>query len=180
VLRYAIRLGVIAIILSTAAVFVIAAGYAQEQAFAVKGVVVDPSGAVISQAEVMFKGKSGTIVAHTGKDGSVSVDLAAGQYVVTVSAWGFASAKLVDFSVSGPTADAFRVSLKIDQRQGDFGSGSDNGHSGILAVPTLPSALPDLVKDEPARTSLPAVQPAITKRRSVRCLYLWRCSAGQQ
>jgi Carboxypeptidase regulatory-like domain len=104
-----------AIILSTAAGFVIAASYAQEQAFAVKGVVVDPSGAVISQAEVVFKGKSGTIVAHTGMDGSVTVSLEAGQYVVTISAFGFATTKLADFSVSGPAADTLRVSLKIDQ-----------------------------------------------------------------
>lgn len=179
-LRYAIRLRVLAIILSTSAGFVIAASQAQEHSFAVKGVVVDPSGAVLPQAEVVFKYESGAIVAHTGADGSVRVNLPAGQYVVTVSAPGFITAILADFSVPGPAVDTFRVSLKVDQRQVDFGSGSDLGHSGILAVPTIPSALPDIVKvkEEPARTSSPALHPATTKIRSMRCLYLWKCLAS--
>jgi Carboxypeptidase regulatory-like domain len=165
-----------AIVLSTSACFVIAAGYAQEHLFAVKGVVVDPSGAVIPQAAVVFKGELGTIVAHTGMDGSVSANLEAGKYLVTINAFGFATTKLVDFSVPGPTADVFRVSLKVDQSQMNYGS--DFGHS-IVAVPTVPSELPNIIKDEPTRTSLPVVQPATTKRRSMRCLYLWRCSASQ-
>ena len=176
-LCYAIRLSVTVVLLSTAGGFVIAAGHAQESLFAVKGLVVDPSGAVIAQAEVVFKGESGTIVAHTDANGSANVNLGAGKYVVTVSAFGFATAKLVDFSVPGPTADTFHVSLKIDQRQGDFGSGSPNVVP--IAVPTVPSELPNVIKDEPSPTSLPVARPATTKRRSMRCLYLWRCSASQ-
>jgi uncharacterized membrane protein len=150
---------------------------AAEQLFAVKGVVVDPSGAVIPQAEVVFKGESDRIAAHTGMDGAVNVNLEAGKYVVTISAFGFATTKLVDVFVPGPTADVFRVSLKVDQSQINYGS--DLGHSGIAHVPTVPSEMPDvIIKDEPTPTSLPVVQPA-TKRRSMRCLYLWRCSAPQ-
>ena len=50
------------IVLSTSGGFVIAAGNAQEHLFAVKGVVVDPSGAVIPQAEVVFKGSQGGLL----------------------------------------------------------------------------------------------------------------------
>ena len=178
-LRYAIRLGVTIIILGTSAGFVIAAGYAQEHLFAVKGVVVDQSGADIPQAEVVFKGKSGTVVAHTDMNGSVNVKLEADDYAVTVNAVGFATAKLVDFSVPVPSAEAFRVILKIDQSRINYGS--DFGQSGrdYNTVPTVPAQLPNIIQDEPTRTSSLVVQSATTKRRSMRCLYLWRCSAPQ-
>jgi hypothetical protein len=175
-LRYAIRPSVIVIFFTTFTVF-IAAGYAQEHLFGVKGFVVDELGAVISTAEVTFKGESGTILGHTGMDGSVYVNLGAGKYVVTISVPGFATAKLVDFSVSGPNADAFRVSLTADPIS--WGSGSPNV-GPLVEAPTVPSELPDVIVDEAARTSSLAAQPATTKRRSMRCLYLWKCSASQQ
>jgi len=156
---------------------VVALQSAVEQLFTVKGVVVDPSGAVIPQAEVVFKGESDRIAANTGMDGSVNLNLEAGKYVVTISAVGFATTKLVDFFVPAPTADVFRVSLKIDQSQTFYGS--DLGHSGIAHVPTIPSELPNIIQDEPTRPSSPVAQPATTKHRSMRCLYLWRCSASQ-
>jgi hypothetical protein len=46
-------------------------------------------------------------------------------------------------------------------------------------VPAESSELPNAIEDEPAHTSTPVVQAQITKRRSLRCLYLWRCSAAQ-
>ena len=172
-LRYAIHLSVMVIVLSTSAGFVHVAAYPQEHVFAVKGVVVDASGAVIQQAEVVFKGESDTIVTHTGMDGSVNVNLEAGRYVVTVSAFGFATAKLVDFPVSGPNADAFRVILRL--RPGTMQPSMDaNPH---ISSSPVPSELPNILQDEPTRTSLPVAQPATTKRRSMRCLYLWKCSA---
>ena len=160
------------IVLSTSAGFVLAA-YPQEHVLAVKGVVDDPSGAVIQQAEVVFKGESDTIVTHTGMDGSLNVNLKAGKYVVTVSAFGFATATLVDFPVSGSNADAFRVILR--PRPGTMQPSMDaNPH---ISVSPFPSELPNIIQDEPTRSSLPVAQPATTKRRSMRCLYLWRCSA---
>jgi hypothetical protein len=170
-LRYAIRLSVVVIFFPTFTAF-IAAGYAQEKhLFGVKGFVVDELGAVIPTAEVTFKGKSGTILAHTVMDGSVSANLETGKYVVTIRATGFAGAELVDFSVSGPNADAFRVSLKVDP--------IPLGIDLLPEVPTVPSNLPDIIiQDEPART-FPVAQPATTKHRSMRCLHLWRCSASQ-
>jgi hypothetical protein len=166
---------IIVLSLSAFAGFVIATGYAQEHLFAIKGVVVDESGARIPQAEVVFKGESGTPISHADMGGSVNVNLGAGRYLVTVSAIGFATAKLVDFSVQGPSAEAFRVVLEVDQIS--FGSGSDPDPHNF--VPTVPSELPNIIKDEPNRTSLPVAQPATRKRRSMRCLYLWRCSASQ-
>ena len=153
--------------------FVTAATDPPKVLFAVKGVVVDQSGAVISTAEVVFKEESGTIVAHTAMDGSVNVSLKAGSYVVTVSAAGFAPTNLVDFSVPGPTAEAFRVTLKIDQSQINYGS---NFGRSSADVPTIASELPNVVPgipiDQPAR-------PAAAKHRSMRCLYLRKCSASQ-
>lgn len=171
-LPYAIRRSVMVIVLSASAGFVVAAGYAQEYPLAIKGVVVDESGARIPQAEIVFKGESGTIISHTDMGGSVNVDLGTGKYLVTICAFGFATAKLVDFSVPRPTADAFHVILKIDPRP----SGSPFPD---IAVPTAPSELPNAIQDEPAGTSSPVAQHATTKRRSMRCLYLWRCSVPQ-
>jgi len=157
-------------LLSVSVGFVIPAASVQEDLFAVKGTVVDLSGVVIQQAEVVFKGDSGKIVAHTVTVGSVNVQLPAGKYVVTISASGFVTAKLVDFSVPPQTAGAFHVILKVGPT--DFGSGSPNVIP--LVVPTVPSELPD-INEEQTRTSLPVVQPAAPKRRSMRCLYRWRC-----
>ena len=168
----AIRLTVMAVIL------VMSVGsHAQEHLFAVKGVVCDPSGAVIQQAEVVFKGESDRIVAPTAMDGSVKLNLKAGKYVVTITAVGFATAKLVDFVVPSPIADPFRVSLKIDQSQTAYGS--DLGHSRISYLQTVPSELPNTIQEERTRPSPPVVQLATPKHRSMRCLYLWRCSPSQ-
>jgi hypothetical protein len=146
---------------------------AAEPLFAVKGVVVDQLGAVIPQAEVVFKGESGTIVAHTGMDGTVNVTLESGKFLVTISAVGFATTKLADIYVPGSTADAVRVVLKPSP-QVTCGPCVEDP-----LVMTETSELPNVIKDESTDTSLPVAQPAASKRRSVRCLYLWRCSATQ-
>jgi hypothetical protein len=175
VLRYSTRLGAMAIVLGTFAVFLVATGYAQDRLFAAKGVVVDQAGAVITHAQLAFKGESGIIVSPTGMDGFVNVNLKAGKYVVTVSASGFATTQLVDFWVPGSTADAFRVVLNVDP---DASLRSDRYHDDI-EVPTLPSELRNILPDDPTPTSLPVVRPATIKHRSTRCLYLWRCSASK-
>ena len=146
---------------------------AAEPLFAVKGAVVDPSGAVIPQAEVAFKGESRTIVAHTGMDGTVNVNLEAGKFLVTITALGFATTKLADISVPRPTAEAFRVVLKPSPVI------TCGPCVGAPLVPTETSELPNVVNNESTDTSLPVAQPAATQRRSMRCLYLWRCSAPQ-
>jgi hypothetical protein len=166
------------IALGMCAGFVIATGYAQERRYAIKGVVVDHAGAVIPEAEVEFKRESSTVVSHTGVDGIVNVDLGAGKYVVTVRMRGFATAKVVDFSVPGSAADTFRVILEVDPTP----SGSPFPAGVPLpdtAVPTVSDdEFPDVIKYEPVPNFSPAAGPAVSRRRSVRCLYLWRCSSS--
>lgn len=174
-LRHMIRLSVLIVALSSFAGIATTAGCAQEQRFAVKGVVVDQSGAVISQAEVMFKGESGTVISHTGMDGSVDVNLEPGKYLVTISAHAFVTTRLVDFLVPRPTADAFRVSLRIEP---DPLERNDQYHEG-LGVPTVVSDLPNVIKNEPPPDSSAVSRSVPAKRRSTRCLYLWRCSRSQ-
>jgi len=77
----------------------------------VRGVVTDAMGAVIQRSEVVFKGDSGTIVSHTGEDGSVTVHLPTGIYTVTITSPNFLSAKLANFRVSAPTPASFRIAL---------------------------------------------------------------------
>jgi len=150
-------------------------GHPQEKKFAVKGVIVDQQGAPL-RAEVVFNGAPATNVGHTDESGSVNLNLEAGKYVVTVSAVGFLTTKLIDFSVPGPTANDFRVVLKFDPVNGTLRRDRYSTHD---EVPTVSSEPPNIIKDEPIQSSLPVTQPATRKRRSARCLYLWRCSASQ-
>ena len=150
-------------------------GHSQGKKFAVKGVIIDQQGAPVS-ASVVLNGDSATIAGHTDESGSINLNLEAGKYVVTVSAVGFFTTKLVDFSVSGPTAHDFRIVLKIDLVNGMRRADRYSTHD---EVPTVPSEPPNIIKDEPIQSSLPVTQPATRKRHSARCLYLWRCSASQ-
>lgn len=100
---------VVAISLGMSLSLAIRRGYAQEPMCEVKGTVVDESGAVIPQAEVVFKGESGTTASHTGVDGAVNVTLRTGRYAVWISRAGFIPAKLVDFNVAGSSPSVFRI-----------------------------------------------------------------------
>jgi len=165
-IRYAINLSVRVIVLSAFVGIAIAAGYAQGHPSASRGLVVDQAGAAVEDAEVVFKGGLGAILTHTGRDGSVNVNLEAGNYVVTVSQSGVSTTKLVDVSIENEAANPFRVVLRVDQRP--FGSGSDPCPCSF--VPIYLSELPDIIRDEPSLASLPVVQPATANRRSMRCL----------
>src|SRR5215813_1226352 len=116
-LRHVIRFCMMVVVLGASAGLIKADTNPQEQLFAIKGYVVDRSGAIIPQAEVVFKGESGTILAHVDKNGIVNVNLAAGKYDVTIRAYAFATKKLTGFSVPRPTDDTFQVTLEIDQSQ---------------------------------------------------------------
>lgn len=106
-------------------------------------------------AEVMFKGNSGTIIAHTDANGSLHVNLPAGNYVVTGRAFGFLTAKLIDFSVPGPTAHDFRIALKIDPKT----AGVRRDRYVPPEVYMAPGNLRNVVKEESTQSSLPATQP---------------------
>jgi hypothetical protein len=132
----------------------------------VKGVVADETGAVIPRSEVVFKGELGTVVSHTGLDGSAIVELRTGKYAVTVAKRGFVTAKVVDLQISAPTPTAFRVVLQLDQTPTDGGI--------FEGVPTTTSELPNVISSEPSR--VPAARPPTPKSRSLRSLYLWKCA----
>jgi hypothetical protein len=76
-------------------------------------------GAVIPNAEVAFKGESGTTVLHTGPNGVVTQALRAGKYTVLASQIGFVTTVVRDFKVAGTTPPACRISLKVGDRPTD-------------------------------------------------------------
>jgi hypothetical protein len=107
----------------------------------VKVIVSDATGAVIPLSKVLFKGELGTIVAHTTMDGSVKVKLRNGKYTVTVFQVGFVTSKPVDFQINAPTPFTFRTVLQVAGTPTDGGGGDGT----MLAVPTIPSDLPNIV-----------------------------------
>jgi hypothetical protein len=109
----------------------------------VKGVVADATGAVIPQSQVEFKGESGTIVAQTGMDGVVAVQLRTGKYAVTIARTGFKTEKLVDFQVEAPTPAVFRIVLQVAS------TSTDGGESP--GVPTTTSDLPSTITLDSSR-----------------------------
>jgi len=122
----------------------------------IKGIVADQTGAVIPQSEVVFKGELGTIVSHTGMDGSVTVQLRTGTYLVTITRSGFVTAKLVDFQINAPTPAAFRVNLQLDHSPSD---------GGIFdGVPTTTAELPSVIRSEPiGYSTCPDLEHAVVR-----------------
>ena len=137
----------------------------------IRGIVADESGAVIPQSVVRFEGKLGTTAYLTGMDGSITAERPTGKYAVTITHAGFVTAKLLDFQVNAPTPAEFRVVLRVDHTPIVDSLPSDGGISD--RVPTTTSDRPDAII-EPSRA--PTAQPATKKSRSMRCLYLWKCS----
>jgi hypothetical protein len=144
----------------------------------IKVTVVDQTGAVIADGEVVFKSDSKTIISHTGKDGSVTVTLPSGQYAVTASHYGFLKTNVPDFQVVGPAAGALKVVLMVGPNSEICGFGCGCGPCAALETPTITSDLPNVIEDEPS--PVPPVQPATKTRksRSLQCLYLWKCSSS--
>lgn len=167
------RFRVIAVILSLLASLVTPVANAQEHLEPVEGVVVDETGAATPHVKLVFQAGSDTFVAYAGTSGVVRVMLAAGRYEVTISQFGFATTRLDDFLVLRPNVDTFRVVLKI------AATDIDPLVPTAVRVPTVVSELPNVIADETPCASLPMTQAIPTKRRSMRCLYLWRCSTTQ-
>lgn len=140
----------------------------------IKVTVVDQTGAVIAGSEVVFKGDSKTIVSHTDIDGAAAGTLPSGQYAVTVSARGFVKNCVPDFRVVAPVPSELRIVLKGDPANITCGP---CGGADAPETPTITSDLPNVIEDEPGAVP---VQPAskTRKSRSLRCLYLWKCSAS--
>lgn len=139
----------------------------------IKVTVVDQTGAVIADSEVVFKGDSKTIVSHAGIDGAVRVALPSGQYAVAASHFGFLTNDLPDFQAVAPVPSELKIVLKVGS------SFACNPCPGlVLAVPTVTSDLPNVIEDEPIHVT--PVQPVTKTRksRSLHCLYLWKCSTS--
>lgn len=173
-------------LLSAAAValfaFAVAAGEAQvaPPLSEVRVTVVDVAGAVITGTEVTFKGESKTVVSRTGNDGSVTLTLPRGRYAVSASHLGFLKNDALSQSVTAGSNE-LRIVLQV----------RDCGNNSCICMFDCAGPLPELepttsdlpnviTSDEPSPVppTLPATAPAINKTRSLRCLYLWKCSAS--
>jgi hypothetical protein len=84
---------------------------AQNSAADVEGIVTDGAGAAIPNAKVVFENGSETMTTQSGTDGLVHLTLASGHYVVTVSASGFKTVRIVDFLVQTQSPATLKVAL---------------------------------------------------------------------
>jgi hypothetical protein len=166
----AMHLTVARVAVSAFVVLLIAVSQAQvtEPSSEVRGIVFDESGAVIPGCEVMFRSDLNTIVSHTGTEGTVTARLQPGTYSVTTLKAGFVTSKMLNFQIGTQTPDTFQVVLKVDSTPTDGGD--------FDGVPTAASELPNLIRSEASHA--PSAQLGSRKRRSFRCLYLWKCSSS--
>ena len=107
-------------------------------------VVSDPSGAVVPNAEVAFKGKK-TLATKTAEDGSVRALLPYGDYVVTVMRPGFKTVKLIDVAIQVPDPPDLKVVLQVGHYCDDCCD------ECVVGVQTITSNLPNVV--EPKATA---------------------------
>jgi hypothetical protein len=151
----------------------IAGGQAQVTAplSEIKVTVVDQTGAVIADSEVIVKGASKTISLHTGSDGTVMVTLPRGQYAITASHYGFVKNNVPDLQVVAPAPGELKVALMVGSTSVICGP-----CAGAPETPLITSDLPNVIEDDPS--PVPPIQATTRKNRSLRCLYLWKCSTS--
>jgi hypothetical protein len=129
--------------------------------------VKDESGAVVAGAEVSVAATTSSETAkvlQTSSNGIATLDLLPGTYNLSVKSQGFkvVNRRVVITDAERPT---FPVILRVDSCPPGPCIVSV---TGTEQVATEQSELPNVINDE--RTQAAA-------RRSIRCLYLWRCSA---
>jgi Carboxypeptidase regulatory-like domain len=170
VVRFTVRL---AVAVSTLLTLAVSMDHAQVDALVseVKVTVVDQSGAVIADSEIVFKFDSRTITSHVGNDGSVTVTLPSARYVVIASHPGFLKNEVSDFQVVAPQPRELKIVLMADPTPM---CGPSVSSSPI--VTTTASDVSSAVTPAPAR-EFPA-QPVARRTRSWHCLYLWKCSTS--
>jgi hypothetical protein len=160
----------------------VAAGCAQSVApvSEVTVTVVDPSGAVLPDSEVIFKSGSKTIVSKTGKVGLTTVTLPTGKYAVAVNHYGFLKNEVSDLQVIAPEPGELRFVMKVDPSSSLPCGPCGCGGCAASVVPTATSDRPNVIPFEPILDSLPTMSndAVIKKIRSSRCLYLWKCSTA--
>ena len=153
----------------------IAGGQAQVAAplSEIKVTVVDQTGAVIADSEVIVKGDSKAISSHTGSDGTVLVTLPSGQYAVTASHYGFLKNNVPDLQVVAPAPGELKIALMVGSTSVICGP-----CAGAPETPLITSDLPNIIEDDPSPVPPVRTAAGTRKNRSVRCLYLWKCSTS--
>ncbi len=155
---------IVAAVMAVGTFLLIDVGRAQEAAsLSQVKVTVDPSGAVIAGAEVVFKSEAKTIVSHTGPDGSVVVPLPRGRYSVSAILRGFQKEEIADFQVSPPDPNMLDIGLKIDPDLCKNNSCVCSPCAYDIVVPTVISELPGTL--EPRLILSPYTPPSVRRAR---------------
>ncbi len=167
VVSLAIRRCLAAVVIASFLHFTVAAGHSQigEPLSEIKTTVFDESGALVPDCKIVFRSDSSTVVSHTDVDGSVTVGLPSGKYVVTTTKAGFVKNTITDAQIRPSIQNEIRIVLKVAS------TSRDGSH--YEQVPTTASDLPVTIKPETYPVTLP--RALIRKYRSWRCLYLWKC-----
>jgi len=164
-----IRVVVMAVVISTFLSTVISVGHAQAVSFKspVTVRVFDGKGAAIANCVVVIRNDSGVIASHTEADGALTLSLQSGRYSVTASKAGFVRTNL---EVQVPISEALRVIMNVDTIGDHEMFEIPNTDTGSMRYPPL-----DLTVLNNADFQVRRWTP---KKRSWRCLYVWKCSTS--
>ena len=148
------------------------AGRAAAQTSALRGTVLDPSGAAVPEAQVVLTGANATVGAESGADGRYSFrGLASGSYTVTAAAAGFAPLRVTDVTLAAGQTKELNLSLKIASEQQEVtvsgqtpgvGINSDQNSSALVLRGEALNALsddPEELKNELEALAGPAAGP---------------------
>jgi hypothetical protein len=102
-------------------------------------IVFDPSGAIVPNAEVMFKGER-AVTTQTSSDGSVQLSLPYGHYDVTITSPGFKTTKVIAFQVDSAKPPVLNVVLQVSPTVGESLLGEE------MVVTTIVSDLPNIIE----------------------------------
>lgn len=101
-------------------------------------VVTDETGAVIPNAEVVFRSATHEITTHTDSNGATNVKLQSGTYVVTAKMQGFAEKKVPEFLVQAPEPAVLKLALSV--------GGCDDCGDGVFSpIEIEPVKLPEML-----------------------------------
>jgi hypothetical protein len=95
----------------------------------IRGIVIDPSGALVPQAVVVLQGTGGTPaqVTQTAHDGRYSfANITAGRYTIRISASGFATYESQPFAIASTGLKTLDVRLRIETQQVHVDVSSDS------------------------------------------------------
>ena len=165
--------------IAISAFLLIAAAQAQVSSpvSSVKVTVFDQNGAVVADSEVVFKSDSKTVASRTGKDGVAIATLPSGRYSVTAEQPGFLKEEVTDFQVGASGPKELTMVLKVDPRPSAPCGPCGCGVCPDL-VPTIPATSDPSSQIRPNLSGDSNGPRATRKTRSLRCLYLWKCSAS--